>query len=339
MKTKLFTFTFCLFLIVLLAWLLHNKHETPPELPTPKTNTEQTPEQKVPSQTPSVVASTNSGVPTSAEFAVGKEDREKRRQARAENSLNEWRTPIEFYGMVVDESNNAVSGVQIDFSCNDLSPTGTSDYHTTSDGNGFFALKNVTGKLLVLNISKNGYYTSKKDNNSFEYGGSHSVSSPSNPIIFHLRKKSEGAALIHYDKSFRLPRDGTPILIDLATGNATSSGENALKVEGWTYDSQKKEGWKYDWKYRVSVPGGELQFYADEFPFLAPESNYISEDVIDMPVTNSVPWSYIVHRNYYIHTADGKFGRMIFTMVAGGDNFCELNCYFNPSGSRNLEPQ
>jgi hypothetical protein len=258
-----------------------------------------------------------------------------------EEGKNEWRAPINFYGRVINESNSPVSAANIHFIWTDLSPTGNSEKLATSDENGFFTLLDATGKNLIVTVSKVGYYSYQPSGAAFNYSGENHnfVADQGNPIVFRLRKRGEGAALVHYDKSFRLPRDGTPVLIDLATANVTTSGQNTLQVEGWTQDSQKKEGWKYDWKCRVSVPGGGLQIYDEQFPFLAPESNYIPEDVIDMPVTNGVPWSYIVHRNFYVHTADGKFGRMIFTMVAGGDNFCELNLYFNPTGSRNLESE
>jgi len=206
--------------------------------------------------------------------------------------------------------------------------------------NGGFSIQNISGKLLRVTVSKEGYYSYQPNGAFFYYAGENQnfVPDASRPVVFYLREKGAGTNLIHYDKSFSLSRDGTPILIDLPSGTVVSSGGDSLKVEGWTYDNQKKEGSKYDWKCRVSVPGGGLQTNDEEFPFLAPESDYVVEDIIDMPVTNTVQWSYIVRRQYYVRTADGNFGRMIFTMVAGGGNFCEINLYFNPSGSRNLEP-
>jgi hypothetical protein len=80
-----------------------------------------------------------------------------------------------------------------------------------------------------------------------------------------------------------------------------------------------------------------LQIYEDQFPFQAPQAGYTLGDLIDMPVADNLRWAYGVKRNYFIQTATGEFGRMVFEMVAGGDNFCEIDCYFNPSGSRNLE--
>jgi hypothetical protein len=290
--------------------------------------------------TPRIAVSSNTNIPPPDELVKMRLERLKQRQIAIDHADDEWRTPIEFYGRVVDESNNVIPGAQVDFGCNDISITGTSYYHAKSDANGSFSIKNIKGKLLGVNVGKNGYYSYDPHGQDFYYAGQNQnfVPDAGNPVVFRLRKKGKGANLIHYDKSFKLPRDGAPIQIDLATGNLSSTSENTMKVEGWTHDNEKKQGWKYDWRCRVSFPGGGFQTNLDHFPFLAPETDYASEDLIEMPVTNNAGWSYIVHRNYYVHTAGGNFGRMIFTMVAGGDNFCEVNLFFNPSGSRNLEP-
>src|SRR6266481_8469900 len=76
------------------------------------------------------------------------------------SAKSEWRTPIEFYGKVVDEGEAPVPNAQIDFSCNDVSATGTSNYRRTSDGNGLFSISRIRGKLLVVKVVKDGYYTS-----------------------------------------------------------------------------------------------------------------------------------------------------------------------------------
>ena len=110
-----------------------------------------------------------------------------------------WRTPIAFYGKVVDESNQPVAGVSVSFSCNDLSREGTSKYQTTSDGQGLFSLKGVKGKLLVLRLSKEGYYTSKRDNDSFDFAGDGRgilVLDPANPIVFHLQNRGHAEPLL-----------------------------------------------------------------------------------------------------------------------------------------------
>lgn len=280
------------------------------------------------------------GVMVSVEWAKAKEERMNKRQALVEKSLNEWRTPIEFYGKVVDENTNLVAGAQVDFECNDLSKEGTSYYHAQSDANGLFSINGIQGKLLRVTVGKSGYYPYQPYGAFFYYAGQNQNFIPDqwNPVMFKLRKKGAGEPLVHFHHSFRVPRDGTPVQIDLATGKLTTSSQNTLKVECWTHDTEKKARGEYDWKCRISVVDGGLQAYEEEFPFLAPTGNYAPSDDIDMTVKPDVRWQSDVERRYFVQTADGKFGRIILGMVAGGDHFCVVDSNFNASGSRNLEP-
>jgi hypothetical protein len=71
---------------------------------------------------------------------------------------------------------------------------------------------------------------------------------------------------------------------------------------------------------------------------LAPENGYIPTNEIAMPVDDP-NWKSDVDVRFYYLLADGHYGRMKFSMVAGGDHFCLIESYLNPTGSRNLEPQ
>ena len=104
---------------------------------------------------------------TSTQIVALVQERSKQREIEEENSKDEWRTPIVFYGKVVDEKNAPVPKTTVDFSCNDLSANGTSNYHTTSDAEGLFSISGISGKLLVVNVTKPGYYTSRADDDSF----------------------------------------------------------------------------------------------------------------------------------------------------------------------------
>lgn len=141
------------------------------------------------------------------------------RRLDEERVLDGWRMPIEFYGRVVDENTNVVASAQIDFSCNDLSQNGTSHYKAISDQQGKFSIDRITGKLLTVHVSKEGYYSSKRDNDSFYYAGQNQNFTPdaSNPLVFHLRKKGNVEPLLNWGQSgprpaisFAVARDGTP---------------------------------------------------------------------------------------------------------------------------------
>ena len=270
------------------------------------------------------------------------EERKKIREAAVERSLDEWRAPIEFYGIVVDEATNPVSSVQIDFSCNDLSQQGTSNYHTTSDQQGFFSLSNVNGKLLVVSLSKQGYYTSKRDNDSFEYGDPHGHFMPDkgNPVVFHLRKQTAGEPLITVDYPgfahiAQLKHDGTPVEIDLFQGTKASEGKGQLRLEFWR-DLSDRTSKVFDWKLRITVPGGGLVPTDEEFAFKAPVNGYQSTIINDMQ-TNAPNWQGQLKSKCYIRSADGKFGRIEFEFLPFNGVFT-IHSVLNPSGSQNLEP-
>jgi hypothetical protein len=252
----------------------------------------------------------------------------------------EWRTPIEFYGEVVDENTNPVAGAQIDFDANDTSAEGTSFYHTQSDANGFFSIKNIQGKILGVKVSKEGYYSyAPAVGLTFWYAGANQnfVPDAGNPVVFRLRKKGVGESLIEIRRNYKIPRDGTPVGIDLATGTATTGGSGNFVVQCWTDDQGKPPGQKYDWRCLVTIPGGGLVLSDEAFPFLAPETGYVSTNQIAMPA-DQPGWKSDVDVKFYYQLSDGRYGRMKFSMIAGGDHFCMIDSLLNPSGSRNLEP-
>lgn len=88
---------------------------------------------------------------------------------------SEWRTPIEFFGKVVDEKEQPVAGALIEFAW-----TGTPEKYggdgvgkrtLTSDSNGMFSLTGVGGKGMTVYVSKEGYYRRSESNGWFEYAG------------------------------------------------------------------------------------------------------------------------------------------------------------------------
>jgi len=260
-----------------------------------------------------------------------------------EQAKNEWRTPIEFYGKVVDENTNPVANEDIHFVWTDLSPQGTTEKQTLSDENGLFLLRNVTGKALGVQVSKMGYYAYKTFPVGFFYAGENQnfVPDAANPIIFRLKKKGTAERLIHLHaamgggKGFRIPRDGTPLEISLTTGKAVPVGQGDLRVECWTDDTGKRSGQKYNWKCRITVPNGSILQSSNELDFEAPVGGYQPEDEIDMPANREADWGDSAKRRYFLKLADGNYARMSFEMIAGGDHFFEIESFLNPSGSRN----
>ena len=100
----------------------------------------------------------------------------KREELRA--LLKEYNAPIEFYGVVVDESGKPLEGVEVQW---DIVKSGSfapslglatganGSMHTLS--NGYFTIKNETGSTLGINLlSKEGYHEVKRKVRTYSYG-------------------------------------------------------------------------------------------------------------------------------------------------------------------------
>jgi hypothetical protein len=252
----------------------------------------------------------------------------------------QWRTPIEFYGMVIDEKTNPITGAHIDFDCNDLSPTGTSYYNTQSDVNGLFSIKGIRGLLLGVKVNKEGYYSYLRFGTNFFYASKNVnfVPNPSAPVIFLLRKKGQGTELItsehgmQLDVSVRIPKDNTPVLVDLLQKQASATGQ--LEI------SQIKPPFQTatNWSFRMSIPDGGLIENQDEFQFTAPETGYQSTVEYDF-TKGETNWTTQVSKQFYIAFGQPrKYGWLRIESNLSQETIF-LTYAINPDGSQNLEPK
>lgn len=242
----------------------------------------------------------------------------------------EWKMEISFFGMVMDEKNQPVEGVEVLFGWTDLSPTGNSTHLTHTDQKGRFQLTDRTGKTLVIrSLKKGGYYTSRKNAQfGFEYAAffnpAYHHPDPQKPVIFRLRKKgTPEPLLIRKQEQPAAPGQTTRFEIG---GGATVTVE--LLTKGIL-------GAK-DWRARISVPGGGLQVTDEEFAFLAAASGYRPSLLLDHDTPKPPAWMELYEGGvFFIKTPTG-FGRVELKMIPGKD-WMRLTSYVNPSGSRNLE--
>jgi hypothetical protein len=251
--------------------------------------------------------------------------------------IERWRYPITFFGRVIDENEAAVEGAEIEFVYN--TTNGSAKQNAKSNADGTFSLKGVRGYIVGVRVQKAGYYTSKLNETAFYYGreGENHTPDERRPILFRLRKMQGIDGLAHVKRNFRVTRDGTPLEIDLQSGRTVSNGQGHLRVQCWTDDAGLPSGERYDWKCRISIPNGGLIESTNEFDFIAPENGYRGDFVIEMFKVEVKEWASDVEKKFFYRTAGGQFGRLTFSMVAGGDHFCMVNSFLNPTGSRNLE--
>jgi hypothetical protein len=253
----------------------------------------------------------------------------------------DWKTPIEFYGKVVDERGVPVREAGVQFMWTDLSTEGTSTRETSSDSQGLFSLSGVRGKrLVVTSVTKDGYYTSARSNRfSFEYANPHEINyhvpDPRDPVIFHLWKKGVADPLVHRYIKLPLKRDGQPVRLDLDVGQPKATGQ--LEIRAWNEGSVDPVTRRFDWWMSLSVAGGGLIETDEEFAFLAPEQGYVESKTYEFLAASPEDWKPGLTKQFIIaFDSPRKYARMNLR-VQGQGSMCYIDFWSNPSGSRVLE--
>ena len=266
------------------------------------------------------------------------EHRRKLMEEDLQKGLNEWRTPIEFYGKVVDENTNPVANASVHLVWTDISQEGNSEKDTASDTDGLFSLRNTTGKNLIVQVSKEGYYSYQRFGVAFNYAGENQnfVPNAANPVIFRLKKKGVADPLVSFKRNFQISISGKPLEIDLKTGMAVPPGQGNIIVEFVKQSPQSLEDRLYDWSFKITVPNGGLVLSTNELDFLAPTSGYEPSELIQMKSSSEDGWQSRMKRQYFVRLPDGKYARIILDLMSHNGSL-EVQAFSNPSGSPNLE--
>lgn len=291
-------------------------------------------------------------LPQSTPLAISSPDPKHPTQRKAEvvqealTTLNQQR--IEFYGHVIDQYNSPIPGAivhgQIIYNTGPTS--GVLKRETTTDNAGLFEFKGLQGRTLDLNIIKPGYQF-MPEVDGFDYSKLVSEQKrhhpdPGKPVIFKMWKLQGDVALIPKAKSFDLPADGTPVRIDLITGNiALTAGDLLITLKHSTRPAGQSIT-RYDWTAELIAVDGGLREERSRLTnmFEAPADGYVSSVTINMPVS-AADWSRTYNRNFYLKTRGNIHSRIgidIHTIPSGGSSYVSLTWWLNPEpGSRNLE--
>jgi hypothetical protein len=265
---------------------------------------------------------------------------EVRRRDR-QDSQWEWKIPITFYGKVVDENMQPIAAAQVTFQWTNLSAKGTQSQQAQSDPQGLFSIDNVTGKRLVVRVSKTGYYASDSRNRfSFEYANPFEEifhkPDPNTPVLFYLRKQKPAADVTSKSVEVLLSGDGSPLKLDLLSGRISDSGQ--VQVQAWKPWPPRPMEPAYEWKVVLAIPGGGFVETREDFAFAAPETGYEGPYVIDMSPALGSSWKVSAERSlYFVFGEPKKYGHMSLR-TDGGSRYIFLDYVINQSGGRDLEP-
>ncbi len=254
------------------------------------------------------------------------------------------KTPIDFYGIVLDQHDQPVSGAQVVYSIvstfdfvNPKQQTGK-----VSGPDGRFSIVGKQGASIYVKVSHPDYLFSPSAQQTFSFYQNPNVvkkeqlPAQDQPAVFRLIKKGIAEPLLKLKQVLRnVPKNGQMVRVGL-----TEEKAGDMTVQAWT--SPRPAGAAnnapFAWKVRVEVPGGGLLAYKDQYQFEAPEGGYVSSVEFEMPAGGiDGKWRDRLDQAYFVKLSNGNYARMRFQMIAGGAHFAVVESYYNPSGSRNLE--
>jgi hypothetical protein len=282
------TKTICFVLLIMLAvsigwWLSIPKKRSTPIAGTPK------PVPKAPGATTPLPIQSDTPPEIVQPFArtpyLGLKDPRwiERRRLREEDPAYQWRTPIEFFGKVIDEKNLPVAGAEVEYSWNGTiekyGKDGVVHKTMTSDANGSFHIHGIEGKILTVLVSKDGYYRRKSWNGgSFDYAGFWEpifIEPDSNkPVVFNLVKRpvAEPTYRVRQRSIATAPSWSKHVDLLAQPSETSGGGDFALRIVRSPNPGYQNP---FDWELKVEGTG-EAEFIEsnDEFMLRAPDGGY-----------------------------------------------------------------
>ena len=251
-----------------------------------------------------------------------------------------WKIPLDFYGKVVDQHNQAVPNAKVEIHYIP-DPNGERWYKLATSADGTFTYGGVAGQFLYVRIGAPDGYGTVDTTCSADYNYAvpgefnFHVPDPKRPVVFKVWKyvgpEPMRRLVFFREKSFK--RDGTVQWYDLGKGVSTSGqlGLSAVEMTKTT-DSQMRI------RLRIFAGNGcGILETADVPPFTAPQSGYGREISHEYGFMDG---SYFGTMNFkfYLITSNSRYAAVeaklepIVGMIEP-----TITIWLNPSGSRNLE--
>ncbi|MBL9136735.1 MAG: hypothetical protein JNK85_12735, partial [Verrucomicrobiales bacterium] len=165
-----------------------------------------------------------------------------------------WRTPIVYFGKIVDENRCPIAGVRITYEASSvdegLRVEVRNEGTVTSDGEGIFEISGIMGRNLSLELFHPLYYVGESNSNGIDYAGelrsgNKVPDSKERATIFVMQRKGTPVALIHRRGGFHRAADGG--IGELALiGQSRQSTIGRLQLQAWKSSSDKKNR-RFDW--------------------------------------------------------------------------------------------
>jgi hypothetical protein len=336
MKRRICLLTLLIIAIAILAWLFRKPASiVPNEVQAMAAQT------NVPTEKAAIQAGSSSVVPKPAPEFQAVQARIEQAKQRQENLIALAQSPLVYFGKVVDESNQPISGVQVSYTAQtvnaareDVFKNGT----VTSDPRGIFKIDGINGIGLMLELSHPSYYPYPENSTGFDKRSvprkGYFSDSEERAELFWMHSKGHPMSLVHRADGVNAPLNGTPTALSLRGGDYNQIiGQLVIEASGTPPPRYNQQ--PFDWNLKVTVPDGGLVEYTNQFDFIAPDSGYQTSVEFAFP-KEIVGWTDTISKNYFVKLPSG-YARLNIYVGAKRPLFFSVEYDYNPDGSRNLE--
>ncbi len=255
--------------------------------------------------------------------------------------------PIAFWGKVIDEGGAPLSDVRVSYhiqkavllGLSGIGPEQSALTTCATDTDGLFQVLNIRGVLLDFkDFEKDGYELMGNQPKTFAYSRMPEIHSPNqdSPKTFIMKSSKIRSDVRKVTGKFELPWDGTPIRIDLETGQLSQSGKLLVTSFRNAVAGQVRG---FDWNLSLRIEGGSLQQEVEkEVVFIAPDNGY-SGTWQSGSTADEKSWKSGYHGNVY-YLFNGKYGRLnleIYADTRAGEMGLHVDGFTNHSGGRDTE--
>jgi hypothetical protein len=243
--------------------------------------------------------------------------------------------PLMYYGKVLDENNQPISGVQVSYTAHgvnqllqEIFDKGT----VMSDERGIFKISGINGIGLMLDISHPNYYPYPDNSTGFDKRSlprkGYYSDSEEKAELFRMHSKGHPVPLTYRTGGFHAPSNGISTSYPLR-GNTRAQILGYLQFSGWS--GLRSETYPYDWKVQIKSPNVGIVEATNYFDYVAPETGYSDTVTIEVSGNESV------RKTYFLKVPAGYIRFKLEVIMVKG-MFVTADYDFNPDGSRNLEP-
>jgi hypothetical protein len=253
-----------------------------------------------------------------------------------------WRTPLLYYGKVLDESNHPIPGVRVSYGGNSVDVFGTKETRNEgfviTDDHGIFKIDGLLGIGLMFQLSHPNYYPYPDNSTGFDVRSRPRdgivENSEENARVFRMHTKGHPVQLVHRSDGVNVPLNGNPTELDLR-GSDHDQIIGKIIIEATGTPPQRYDQKPFDWDVKVSVSNGGLIAYTNFFDFIAPNEGYQPSTEFAFPA-EMAGWTGEVSGNYFLKLPSG-YVRLNLYIGAKSPLFFSVQYDYNPDGSPNLE--